>query len=261
VATAAKAVALAPHNADAQWWLARILVGAGRPAEASAALETALRLDPRPSPQGSFRAGWTLYHLHQYERAIAMLQRARQAMPHNFMVREGLAVSYAQLGRLDEAKAERQAMQEIWPGANFTVFRISSTFKREEDLAHFLDGLQKAGLPEWPYGFAGREEDRLNGDEIAAVTFGRTWVGSSWTGKPFSATISQDGAFVWRHPTSTVTGTFWVEGDRLCGQSPELIKGRTYCNLLYRNPPGRPEDQNEYVRVHIYSVYYFSVQP
>jgi adenylate cyclase len=67
-------------------------------------------------------------------------------------VREGhlwLAASLAQLGRLDEARAEAAEVLRIDP--TFTINgtqRRFSLFKRPEDAEHIFDGLRKAGLPE-----------------------------------------------------------------------------------------------------------------
>jgi adenylate cyclase len=60
-----------------------------------------------------------------------------------------LAANLAQLGRLDEARAEAAAILRIDP--KYTIDgtqRQLALFKRTEDVEHFLDGLRKAGLPE-----------------------------------------------------------------------------------------------------------------
>ena len=60
-----------------------------------------------------------------------------------------LAATYAQLGRLDEARAEAAATLRIEP--KYTIegtFRRVSAFKYPKDAEHFVDGLRKAGLPE-----------------------------------------------------------------------------------------------------------------
>jgi len=60
-----------------------------------------------------------------------------------------LAAIYAQLGKLEEARAEAAEVLRIEPKWTIegTQARLS-TFKRPEDAEHFFDGLRKAGLPE-----------------------------------------------------------------------------------------------------------------
>ncbi len=61
----------------------------------------------------------------------------------------GLAATLAQLGNLDEARAEAAEVLRIEP--KYTIEgtqRRLAPFKRPEDAEHFFDGLRKAGLPE-----------------------------------------------------------------------------------------------------------------
>ena len=60
-----------------------------------------------------------------------------------------LAATLAQLGQLDEARAEAAEVLRIHP--KFTIDgmqRTTGLFKRPEDAEHMCDGLRKAGLPE-----------------------------------------------------------------------------------------------------------------
>ena len=71
-------------------------------------------------------------------------------------------MTYAQLGRLGEAKAVVDEILKRAPYANLEHFRIREAhLKRKEDLEHRIDSLRKAGIPEWPFGYKGRPEDRL----------------------------------------------------------------------------------------------------
>jgi adenylate cyclase len=59
-----------------------------------------------------------------------------------------LAASLAQLGQLDEARAEAAEVLRIDP--KYTIAgtaRRLALFKRPEDAVHMFDGLRKAGLP------------------------------------------------------------------------------------------------------------------
>jgi adenylate cyclase len=136
---------------------------------------------------------------------------------------------------------------------------------REEDLNHRLEPLRLAGLPEWPYGFEGDPRHQLRGDAVDALTFGRTWIGEFATATdtvgPFMQYTDRDGSFVQRGQNHQMVGTASRDGDLLCLQSPSLFMGRRYCGLLYRNPTGTPEKQDEYSFVSAIGVGRFTTRP
>jgi adenylate cyclase len=60
-----------------------------------------------------------------------------------------LAATYAQLGRLEEARAEAAEVLRLQP--NYTIAGMTrpiAAFKDPKDDKHFFDALRKAGLPE-----------------------------------------------------------------------------------------------------------------
>ncbi len=153
------------------------------------------------------------------------------------------------LVELDEAKATVGRILERYPEDSIAVYRVTyAHHARQEDLNHRLEPLRVAGLPEWPYGFEGDDEDQIRGDAIDALTFGRTWVGElAVTGVgPFMRYTDRDGSFVERGSENQSVGTATRDGDLLCLQTPGLFMGRRYCGPLYRNPNGTPEKQDEY---------------
>jgi len=257
IETAGKALDLQPNNAEAYSYLAGALTYAGRHAEALAAMETALRTDPRPSPQFRADFGWVLFHNRQYERALEELERARDG---GVAYLEFLAAVYVKLGRLDEA---RTAVSEMGDRAlNLEFFRVQySHYRRKEDLDQLIDALRKAGVPEWPFGYQGRPEHRLNGTEIAALTFGRTWVGKRDKERPFVQEVSKNGTLAYRDTVILRTGSVSLEGNMLCQRSDVFLMGRKHCGYIYRNPEGTPEAKDEYVYVNADAIYRFSVAP
>jgi TolB-like protein/class 3 adenylate cyclase/cytochrome c-type biogenesis protein CcmH/NrfG len=253
IESARKAVSLVPNSADAYVNLAIVFMFSGRPAEALAAVETALRLNPRPSSGVYGYYGAVLFMNRQYEKAIEPLEKARES---SYFAREYLAMAYAQLGRLDDAKAE---IAGLLPDTNLSWYRVSyAHYKREEDRAHLLDALRKAGVPEWPFGYEGRTEDRLDGSAIKTLALGRTWVGHNPAGIQFIQEIGEDGKFAYRSVQSFVTGQASVQGDMLCLKSAAYLMGRKRCGYVYRNPGGTIEENNEYVYVGITALLFFS---
>jgi adenylate cyclase len=130
-------------------------------------------------------------------------------------------------------------------------------------LSHHIEGLQLAGVPEWPYGFEGDSNQQLRGAAIDALTFGRTWIGElATTGVvPFMQYTDADGSFVLRGPSHQLVGTASRDGDLLCMQSPAVLLERRHCGPIYRNPAGTPENQDEYTFVNAYGIRRFTTLP
>ena len=108
IVAAAKAISQDVNNAIFQTAAARVFLLSGEDTRSLAAIETALRLDPKPAAPILSSAGFIFYLLHQHEKAIDFLKRAREADPDlsKVFVSEGLAGIYGHLGRLEEAKTE-----------------------------------------------------------------------------------------------------------------------------------------------------------
>jgi adenylate cyclase len=59
-----------------------------------------------------------------------------------------LAATYAQLGRLEDARAEAAEVLRVNPKYTIGTQMRVAILKRSEDSDHLIDGLRKAGLPE-----------------------------------------------------------------------------------------------------------------
>ncbi|MDP6342884.1 MAG: tetratricopeptide repeat protein [Alphaproteobacteria bacterium] len=253
------AVSLDPSNSEAYVHLATVLTYAGEHPEALAAMETALRLNPKPPRYYFQELGLVLFHNKRYARALEPLQTARAGGAGHLQTS---AMVLAQLGRFDEAKAQVKKLLRIVPFANLAYYRaLYRHYRRDQDLEHRMDALRKAGLPAWPFGYEGRAEDRLDANALAALTFGRTWIGRDTDGAPFVQQASAEGAVAFRSDVSLLTGTVWIEGGMLCTHFPATLVDRKACSYIFRNPIGTAEAGNEYIKVGLGSVLYFSAKP
>jgi adenylate cyclase len=146
IAAFERAMALNPNFMD--WRFAEVLVLAGEPERAIAAVQRHMRLDPFYAPLAPGWLGRAHYMLKQYSAALAPARECATQMPNVTLGHLGLAVAYAQLGKLEEARAEAAEVLRIYP--KYTISKNARTlpFKRPEDAEHFFDGLRKAGLPE-----------------------------------------------------------------------------------------------------------------
>lgn len=139
-----RALTLNPNDADIMAELADVLTSDGRPNEAVELIGRAMRLNP-------YYPDWYLWYLAdayytqgRFEDAIAAINRMQDPTEG----RRILAASYAQLGRLEEARAAAALVLKAQPG-----FTIAGWAEKQPDqdpggLAHYLDALRRAGLPE-----------------------------------------------------------------------------------------------------------------
>jgi adenylate cyclase len=142
-----KAIALNPNFTD--WRFGAALTSAGEHARAAQVIEPHMRHDPFYSPWAPRTLGLARYMLKAYSEALPPLRECTSRAPDMSLGRVVLAATLAQLGRLDEARAEAAEVLRIDP--NYTIDgtqRRIAPFKRPEDAEHLFDGLRKAGLPE-----------------------------------------------------------------------------------------------------------------
>ena len=108
-----------------------------------------MRLDPFYAPLASGILGFAHYMLKQYSQALPVLRDCVSRAPKLRGGHVWLAATYAQLGQLEEARAEAAEVLRLQP--DYTIAgtaRRSIAFKSAKDDKHFFDGLRKAGLPE-----------------------------------------------------------------------------------------------------------------
>jgi len=91
---------------------------------------------------------WTLaaaqyYTARDYEGAIETL---RQMSPMG-AARRSLAASLAQLGRMEEARAEAEKFLKDDPSFSASNWASHAPFLHEKGRQHYVEGLIKAGLP------------------------------------------------------------------------------------------------------------------
>jgi adenylate cyclase len=147
VAEFEKAMALNPNFTD--WRFGPTLVRAGEPAKAIQVLEAHMRYDPFYVPSVPAQLGMARYFLKEYSEALPPLREVTSRIPNVSQSHIWLAANLAQLGQLDEARAEAAEVLRIDP--KYTIDgtqRRLALFKRPGDAEHLFDGLRKAGLPE-----------------------------------------------------------------------------------------------------------------
>jgi TolB-like protein/class 3 adenylate cyclase/Flp pilus assembly protein TadD len=261
IASVQKAVALDPNSADAQLNLAIVLTYAGQQPEALAVMARVLQLNPKPQSQVYDYYALALFMNGRYEAAVRAVRTAGAPMESDLGL-EVLAMAYARLGKMQDARASIEAIVKRSPGANLTAARIIySHYRRREDLDNRISALRDAGMPEWPYGFRGNPQEQLDGAAIRALTIGHILVGRQHSGAPFVMQVNANGEYAQRGPRGLTTGKITFEGDLMCMHSGAIAVGRKFCSPVYRNPEGTSEGQDEYVFADVATIWYFSATP
>jgi tetratricopeptide (TPR) repeat protein len=146
-----RAVAANPYEAENRALLGAALGVAGDYEAALEQFEMALRLSPRDVHVATWYnyMGIAAFVAGRHEEAADWAKKTADANPQFPAGHRTLAASYGNLGRLAEAEAARERLQELLPHLTIAQLRESLPyFKNSDDLERYLDGLRKAGLPE-----------------------------------------------------------------------------------------------------------------
>ncbi len=210
------------------------------------------------------------------EEALSAYERAHKHNPKLRWVLTRLAVVYANLGRIEEARNVLEPLIKYQAGRGWLNLRFQMylrPFKDKEVEKRFADGLIKAGMPGEPGGYYKiYQENRLTGDDIKDLVFAQTVTGFDIvSGKQWWIKRNKDGKATYRGPKGYVkgkvsdveetsdTGQSWVEGDRLCNQWANLYGGLEDCFPIYDNPEGTHLKKDEYIGVAVYGFVPFSL--
>ncbi len=145
------AVALNPNDATAHYYFAWAMQFGGRPGDALSSMETALRLNPRGPETFAYLAvgAGALIMLNRFEDAADWAKRSlrhpRGAL--NFWAYAQLASALGHLDRLDEARDALDELLRLRPDFSPKLVGRMVAWPDSETMAHYFDGLRKAGLP------------------------------------------------------------------------------------------------------------------
>ncbi|MGD8230124.1 MAG: tetratricopeptide repeat protein [Desulfobacteraceae bacterium] len=198
----------------------------------------------------------------RWEEAIPLIERFVKYNPKAGFAYLILAVLYAQVGRTQEARAMLDKGTKGWPAAMKNVRFIMSllSFGDLQTAERFAEGFVEAGLPGEPSGFYKiSKENRLTEKEIRELFFGRKVSGSPFpTGKQWRCERTKDGKATIHDGDHYDAGKSWIEEDMLCDRWDNLYEGLKDCWVVYRNPEGTPEKNDEYLGAPGYGIYPFS---
>jgi transcriptional regulator with AAA-type ATPase domain/TolB-like protein/tetratricopeptide (TPR) repeat protein len=144
-----RAVMLHPNSVFVRYRAAAVYAVCGENDTAIVQCEAACRMNPLDEKKAATVTFTTLatalYFAGRFEESVHAGKRALTFAPQANTARKYVAVSLAQLGRLDEARAEIAALITHQPSASLAYFRRRGFRHKWMDELH-LDGLHKAGL-------------------------------------------------------------------------------------------------------------------
>jgi adenylate cyclase len=133
-----------PNDADLRVYTADAYVWIGQPERAIPLIKQAMRLNPYHPHWYWWTLGWAKYMARDYEGAVESL---RQMSPMGTPARQLLAASLAQLGRMEEARAEAEKAMKEDPSYSVSKVVSRNVFLHDKDRQHAVEGYIKAGLP------------------------------------------------------------------------------------------------------------------
>jgi len=260
IQSARKAVELTPGRAAAHLDLGLVLAYAGESKQGIDAIETALLLNPKPTPDTDLYAGIVLFIDGQYQRAAEVLARGER---ERYGTEPGwifLAAAHALLGHNEAAATAISSLLDKYPNSSVEYISARDTyFRRPQDLEKLLAGLHEAGLPEWAFDFRGSVSNRLDEQELRSIVEDKTWIGQHVNGIEFFQQNDRSGSMAYRSKNSIQTGTVSIQQGMLCQRFEGTTLSKDLCGYVYKNPSGAAITHDEYIAAMPDTLRYFTV--
>jgi adenylate cyclase len=150
IASAERAIELDPSLSRAYRVLGALIALAGRPDDGVAKIETGMRLDPRDPRMWRSLQNLAVAHLvaERLAEAADAAQRSLQHKPEDHNTHVLLAISYAHLGRIDEARSAFREVLRLQPDYSLAGVRQIFAVANDDFVERLVAGLRKAGLEE-----------------------------------------------------------------------------------------------------------------
>jgi adenylate cyclase len=149
ISSARQAIGLLPNDSDGYAYLGLGLICAGKPEDALAPLQEALRLDPQYQPRTRSFLGIAYFGLGRFKETVQELEMVIGQLDYAIHFSLAfLASAYVRLARTEDAKETVQRLLHLYPGFTIDRFRRLWPYKDPADMEFACDDLNSAGLPE-----------------------------------------------------------------------------------------------------------------
>ncbi|MFP6730917.1 MAG: tetratricopeptide repeat protein [Alphaproteobacteria bacterium] len=148
IAACDRAISLNPSYANAHFGRAHSLWMSGRPGEAIASHDEAIRLSPRDPMMWAFMASKAiaLILLERYDEALTWTRKGQQRADLPIWAHMPEVSALGLLGRIEEASTALDRVRQLKPDVSLDFVDQVLKFTNAIDREHFVDGLRKAGL-------------------------------------------------------------------------------------------------------------------
>jgi TolB-like protein len=150
IAAVDRALVLNP-NLTVAWYLSGFQrISRGEPDNAIERFARAMRLSPLDPEMFQMQTGTAMAHMFagRFDIASAWAEKASRELPSILRVSAFSAASHALAGRMDEARQAMQHVRRLDPTLRISNVEDWVVLRRPGDLATFVEGLRRAGLPE-----------------------------------------------------------------------------------------------------------------
>jgi TolB-like protein/Tfp pilus assembly protein PilF len=145
-----------PNDFLARRFYGMFLAATGKPEAGIEQINLAKRLNPFDTKWVPWNIGIACFSARRYDEAVAALKQVRNPINE---VRAWLACSYAQAGRLEEARAALDEFMRVarfdmavWPGRTLKdwepYWHAMFEYQHQEDFDHLFEALRGAGMPD-----------------------------------------------------------------------------------------------------------------
>ena len=156
IAAAKRSIAADPNDAGGYIALAAAMSFTGRPTEALAQVERAMRLNPHYPPSYLYQLGLARFGMKRFPEAAASLERAVALNPDDHWAGRLLLATYGQLGRREDAsklldtmtKKDARGLAIAWDPLTIRAITYWYPYTGRPDADRLTDGLRRAGVPD-----------------------------------------------------------------------------------------------------------------
>jgi TolB-like protein/class 3 adenylate cyclase len=138
------ALRIDPNHADAWLFMGEAMIYQGRTTEALDHMRKAFRANPYPPDWYYWYLGFGEYAAGNYEDTVEAVHHVAK---QHVGSRRILAAALAQLGHLDEARAEAADFMAAYPSFSIEQWSAGQPFQHERTRQRFIEGYLMAGLP------------------------------------------------------------------------------------------------------------------
>lgn len=154
ITEAERAIAIDPNDPLGYVALAEALIFIGSSEKAEGFVRKAMRLDPQNPAPYLLVLGKAQLVNGAVADAILSLEQATQRSPDNRLAWMALISAYGSLGQAEKAKTALTILGDLQQRDKLVSFTVANArehwpFKTDNNRDRFLDGLRKAGVPEW----------------------------------------------------------------------------------------------------------------